>query len=431
MNLFSEHAGTGAHTSRAERAIAGLAATARRAFRCLPIALASLAIVAATASSAAAAGAIAPPRYDQRPETRALIAELVAEHGFARRDLAHLFAHARYQPRIVAAMSRPVLSPPKWYEYAPQFLSRERIDGGIEFWRANAATLARAQAEFGVPAEVIVAIIGVETFYGRNTGSYRVFDALTTLAFDYPRRGDFFRSELKQFLLLARDQKISPLLLKGSYAGASGLPQFMPGSVRAYAVDYDGDGRIDLSDEPSDAIGSVGNYLARHDWQPGGPVLAAARVDPSASEAVLRKLDGGVSERRPLDAWARDGVAGDRLPAEPGTDPVGLLMLEEADGPSYWLVFGNWYVLTRYNRSRLYATAVWRLAQALVAARGEAESAGPARPGATPSDTTPADATPADSTSPDARPPDAIPPHATPADATPAAGDPSAGDSAH
>jgi membrane-bound lytic murein transglycosylase B len=387
MILFTERAGTNARMPRA-RAIATFTAGARPALRCLLISLAAL--LAATAPVAAAAQAIAPQRYDQRPETREFITELVTEHGFSRRDLTHLFAHARYQPRIVAAMSRPVLAPPKWYEYAPQFLSRERIEGGLEFWRANAATLARAQGEFGVPAEVIVAIIGVETFYGRNTGSYRVFDALTTLAFDYPRRSDYFRNELKQFLLLARDQKISPLLPKGSYAGAAGLPQFMPGSVRAYAVDYDGDGRIDLSGEPADAIGSVGNYLARHDWKQGAPVLTAARVDPSASEALLRTLDGGVSERRPLEAWVRDGVGADVLPAYPGADPVGLLMLEEAEGFTYWLVFGNWYVLTRYNRSRLYATAVWQLAQGLVAARGEPSSTGPGRPEATPAAAAPA-----------------------------------------
>lgn len=373
-------------------------------------------MLVATALDAATSGA--PLRYDQRPETRAFIAELVAEHGFARRELVHLFAHARYQPRIVAAMSRPVLSPPKWYEYAPQFLNRERIDGGLEFWRANEEALARAQAEFGVPAEVIVAIIGVETFYGRNTGSYRVFDALTTLAFDYPRRSDFFRNELRQFLLLAREQGISPLVPKGSYAGATGLPQFMPGSVRAYAVDYDGDGRIDLSAEPADAIGSVGNYLARHDWQPGAPVLAQARVDPAGSEAVLRKLDGGVSERRPLDAWTRDGVGADPLPADPGSEPIGLLMLEEAEGPSYWLVFGNWYVLTRYNRSRLYATAVWRLAEALVSARGEATRTEiRTRPDAASSGGTPSNVRPSDTALP------------VPAPATSEV--PSAGDSAH
>jgi len=230
---------------------------------------------------------------------------------------ADLVARACFDER---KMPRPVLEPPKWYEYAPQFLSAERIDGGLEFWRANEATLARAESEFGVPAEVIVAIIGVETLYGRNTGRYRVFDALTTLAFDYPRRGDFFKNELKEFLLLARDQGVSPLEAKGSYAGASGLPQFMPGSVRAYAVDYDGDGRIDLSAEPADAIGSVGNFLAQHDWQRGAPVLAEARVDPAASEAVLRTLDGGLSERRPLEAWVRDGVSADQR-FDPGIAP--------------------------------------------------------------------------------------------------------------
>ena len=189
-------------------------------------------------------------------------------------------------------------------------------------------------------------------------------------------------------------------------------------------VDYDGDGRIDLSDDPADAIGSVGNYLARHDWRPGAPVLAAARIDPSASEAVLRTLDGGVSERRPLDAWARDGVGADVLPADPGADPVGLLMLEEADGPSYWLVFGNWYVLTRYNRSRLYATAVWQLAQALVAARGEAVSRRGGSPGHDPDryDAGRGDAGRGDAARGDA-PGDA-------ARTPPAAGDPSAGDSA-
>ncbi len=389
MTLFAEQAPTCAHSRRAQRSIVKRA----RALRCARWALKmSLAVLVVTALvGAGTAEAAVPLRYDQRPETRAFIAELVAEHAFGRRDLARLFSHARYQPRIVEAMSRPVLEPPKWYEYAPQFLSAERIDGGLEFWRANEATLARAESEFGVPAEVIVAIIGVETFYGRNTGRYRVFDALTTLAFDYPRRGDFFKNELKEFLLLARDQGISPLEAAGSYAGASGLPQFMPGSVRAYAVDYDGDGRIDLSAEPADAIGSVGNFLARHDWQPGAPVLAQARVDPAASEAVLRTLDGGLSERRPLEAWVRDGVSADALPADPGSDPVGLLMLEDVASPSYWLVFGNWYVLTRYNRSRLYATAVWQLAQALVAARTEAVHAEPPTVPAT----LPADAAPA------------------------------------
>lgn len=337
-----------------------------------------LALLALGAVPAAAGDA--PLRYDRRLETRAFIAELVAEYGFDRRELQRIFAQARYLPKVVAAMSRPMLAPPKWNEYAPQFLNPERIDAGLDFWRANATALARTRAEFGVPPEVIVAIIGVETHYGRNTGGYRVLDALSTLAFDYPRRADFFRNELKQFLLLTREAGVSPLVPRGSYAGAAGLPQFMPGSVRAYAVDYDGDGRIDLAGDPADAIGSVANFLARHDWQPGQPVLAPARIDPQAGDTVARKLDGGVSERRPLDAWARDGVNADPLPADLAPDPVGLLMLEETDGTSYWLAFANWYVLTRYNRSRLYATAVWQLAQALGTRRAEALRAEPNAP---------------------------------------------------
>jgi membrane-bound lytic murein transglycosylase B len=306
-----------------------------------------------------------PSDYAHRPEVRAFIAELVAGAGFDAHEMRRLFAQARYQPRVIAAISRPVLAPPKWYEYAPRFLEPERVDAGVAFWREHRDVLERARSEFGIPPEVIVAIIGVETYYGRNTGSYRVFDALTTLAFDYPRRAEFFRGELKQFLLLAREQRISPLVPKGSYAGAIGLPQFMPGNIRVYALDYDRDGHVDLAAGIDDAIGSVAHFLARHGWQPGQPVMTPARVDTEHPEAVLAKLDGGIAQRRPLAEWARDGVAGFAFPGELSADPVGLVMLEEANAPSYWLVFNNWYVLIRYNRSRLYASAVWQLAQEL------------------------------------------------------------------
>ena len=212
---------------------------------------------------------------------------------------------------------------------------------------------------------MVVAIIGVETYYGRNTGSYRVFDALTTLAFDYPRRAEFFRGELKQFLLLAREQGISPLAPKGSYAGAMGLPQFMPGSIRAYALDYDADGRVDLALGIADAIGSVAHFLARHGWQARQPVMTPARIEAVDPDIITRKLDGGIAERRSLAEWVSDGITGFAFPGDLSSDPVGLLMLEEEAGPTYWLVFNNWYVLTRYNRSRLYASAVWELAQAI------------------------------------------------------------------
>jgi membrane-bound lytic murein transglycosylase B len=342
------------------------------------------------ASAAPAAPATVPQSYAGRPDVSAFIDELVADYGFDARTLRRFFAKVRYQGSVINAMSRPVLEPPKWYQYAPQFLSGSRIDGGVAFWRANAATLERAQNEFGVPAEIVVAIIGVETFYGRNAGSYRVADALTTLAFDYPRRAEYFRKELKQFLLQTREQKISPFAPKGSYAGAQGLPQFMPSSLRDYAVDYDNDGKIDLAADVDDAVGSVANYLAWHGWQTGEPVMKPASIDVDKRDDIERMLDGGISDRRALESWQRDGVSvtgiresasGTRessgipesppgigesapsIPESPGADSVGVLMLEEEGEPSYWVVFNNWYVLTRYNRSRLYASAVWTLAQ--------------------------------------------------------------------
>ena len=303
---------------------------------------------------------------------RAFIDALVREEGFSRRKLTHWFHEVRYQPKIVEAMDRPIAAPPKWFEYAPQFLTSERIDGGVAFWRAHAGALARAEREFGVPPEIVVAIVGVETFYGRNVGRYRVIDALSTLAFDYPRRASFFRGELRHFLLLARDQGFSPLAPKGSFAGAFGVPQFMPGSVREYAIDYDGDGRIDLSASGDDAVGSVANYLARHDWLRGQPIWTKAVIAPSQRDAALRRLDGGISERRPLSAWNDDGIAAERLPDAMSPQPVGLLSLEVApdaegiaDGEDVRVVFPNFYVITRYNKSRLYAAAVTSLAEAV------------------------------------------------------------------
>jgi membrane-bound lytic murein transglycosylase B len=307
----------------------------------------------------------APADYAHRPEVRAFIERMSAEHGFSARGLRQLFAEARYQPQVVAAMTRPVVSPPKYYEFAPRFLDPARIDAGAEFWRAHVDALERAQRRFGVPPEIVVAILGVETYYGRNTGGYRVFDALVTLAFDYPRRADFFRGELEQFLLLAREQGISPLAPKGSYAGAIGLPQFMPGSIRAYALDFDDDGRIDLAKDADDAVGSVAHYLARHGWREDQPIMTPARVDAEDLDPVLRRFESGVAEPRSLAEWTRDGISGFSIPGDLAADPVGLLMLEAESGPTYWLVFPNWRVLTRYNHSRLYASVVWQLAQSL------------------------------------------------------------------
>jgi membrane-bound lytic murein transglycosylase B len=339
----------------------------------LSSALIGASVVSAATGAATKARDAATPLFGQRDDVRAFAAEVAAETGLDVRMVERWFAAARHQPKIVTAMDRPLLAPPKWFEYAPPFVSAERVDGGLKFWRANAEALARAEQQFGVPPEVIVAIIGVETFYGRVTGSYRVIDALATLAFDYPRRAPFFRGELKEFVVLAHEQGLSPLTPKGSFAGAMGMPQFMPGSYRRFAIDFDGDGRSDLWASTTDVIGSVANYLARHDWMPGQPVLLPAVVAPDLRDGVLRKVDGGISERRPLAAWAADGVAPARLPADFAAEPVGLLLLEENGigeaATSLWIACPNFYVITRYNRSRLYASAVWALAQRLRAAQ--------------------------------------------------------------
>jgi len=340
----------------------------------------------ATAKSPAPAAATG---YGARADVRAYAAELARDAGLPRRDVERWLAAAKFQPKIVELMDRPLLDPPKWFAYSTPFLAPARVDAGVQFWRDNARALAKAEEAYGVPPEIVVAIIGVETFYGRYTGSHRVIDALATLAFDYPRRAPFFRGELKEFLLLARDQDFSPLVPKGSYAGAMGLPQFMPGSYRRFAVDFDGDGHADLWRNPADVIGSVAHYLARHDWQRGQPVLAPAAVSSDAQSAVLRRLDGGISERRPLAAWRADGVdlrdaalppvaeavspqgrpEGEQAPERVSAEgsPVGLLLLEEsADGAtSLWIAYPNFYVITRYNKSRLYASAVWALGERL------------------------------------------------------------------
>ena len=333
---------------------------------------------AATAAGAQGGGAAREgTRYGTRADVVAFAREVAADTGLDRERVERWLAAARFQPRIVELMSRPIVDPPRWFEYSPPFLSAERVAAGVAWWKANEDALDRAQARFGVPPEVVVAIVGVETYYGRATGSHRVIDALATLAFDYPRRAPFFRGELKEFLLLAREQGFSPLSPRGSFAGAMGVPQFMPGSYRRYAVDFDGDARVDLWTGAADAIGSVANYLARHDWRPGESALAPARIAAGTRESVVRRLDGGMSERRPLDAWAADGVE-PALALEPVDEPVGLLLLEEAaDEASVWIALPNFYVITRYNRSPLYAMAVHDLAAA-IHARAFAEPPAPA-----------------------------------------------------
>ncbi|KAA6187498.1 lytic murein transglycosylase B [Thiohalocapsa marina] len=325
----------------------------------------------------------APPASYERGR-QAFIADMVDRHGFSPQTLDTLLAGARYQQAIVDAMDRPYEGRP-WREYRRLFLTPERIQGGIRFRRANADLLQQAQTTYGVPAEIITAIIGVETNYGRNLGRHRVLDALTTLGFSYPRRAEFFRGELEQLLLLSRDEGLDLTDALGSYAGALGKPQFIPSSYRNYAVDFDGDGRRDLWQSDADVIGSVGSYLARHDWQPGAPIAVPARlrdmppagitmVDkrPLAPQTTLARLAEAGVQPLAIDAGAGTDTGND---ADAGAafapDRRATLIELDGDGPEYWLGFDNFYAITRYNHSNLYAMAVLQLSRAIAQAGGE------------------------------------------------------------
>ena len=302
--------------------------------------------------------------YAHREDVRIYMRELVAEHGFAESELVDLFTQVKRQPRILEAIARPAERRLKWHEYREIFLKEPRISQGLEFWDANAMVLEQSHQRYGVPPEYIVAIIGVETRYGRITGSYRVVDALSTLAFDYPPRATFFRKELTEYLLLAREEGKSPLSLKGSYAGAMGYGQFIPSSYRAYAVDFDGDGLRDIWGNESDAIASVANYFARHGWEVDGSVIERVEVEGEAADELANeslKLTRTVAELQGLGVAMSDGVDPD--------EKVALFRMELASGSEYWLGHNNFYVITRYNHSRLYALAVYQLSQEIKARR--------------------------------------------------------------
>ena len=293
-----------------------------------------------------------------RDDVRAFEVEMEQKHGFDPVWLDSLLREARSVPRIIELMNRPAERVKPWHEYRAHFLTEQRISEGARFWEEHRARLEQIEQDSGVPARVIVAILGVETFYGRIKGSYRVIDALATLAFEYPPRSKFFTSELEQFLLLTREQNIDPLTATGSYAGAMGGPQFISSSYRAYAIDADGDGTVNLWDDWEDIIGSVANYFSRHGWRPGQPVFARLSGDPgewAMSEGL--RLDRNASELRDKGLDVDPGGEAD--------DEVMIFSLEEADGPRFLVGYRNFYVITRYNRSNKYAMAVFELGQAV------------------------------------------------------------------
>ena len=294
------------------------------------------------------------------PGIPAFIDDMVAKHQFRREELQQAFSLAEHRPDVIESISKPAILKP-WVEYRPNFINPQRIAGGTQFWKKYAAALTRAEQEYGVPQEIILGVIGVETLYGRNAGRYRALDALTTLAFDYPRRADFFRDELAQYLLLAREQGFDLLDIQGSYAGALGIPQFMPSSYRRYAVDFNGNGKIDLLNEPEDAIGSVANYLKQYGWHSGEPVALLSKVEDE-------QRIGAVGDARPYAAWRDAGVK----PLKNGfgdLPPGSLLDFTVESGKEYWLVFNNFNVIMRYNNSNYYAMSVYQLGEAIRRAR--------------------------------------------------------------
>lgn len=307
--------------------------------------------------------ALACADYSRSPQAAAFADEMAAQHGFTREEILQTLARAERQQSILDAIARPAEKAKPWKDYRRMFVTNDRIQLGVAFWREHAATLARAEREFGVPAQIIVAILGVETRYGRNMGSYRVLDALATLGFDYPPRAEFFRNQLVEFFLMTREQKLAPERVVGSYAGAMGYGQFMPSSFRKFAVDFDGDGRIDIINDIDDAIGSIANYLKGHGWQAGAPIVIKAGVPQPLPAGLLSET---LEPLTPVAEFRRRNVV--PLAALPDTTNAALFTVEADSGPEYWLGLNNFYVITRYNRSQMYALAAVQLGAEIAAA---------------------------------------------------------------
>lgn len=294
--------------------------------------------------------------YNQRSDVQQFINEMVEKHGFKRDELITEFNSAEKLDWVLEAIAKPAEKVLTWKDYRPIFVTSKRIRGGNKFLREHRETLQRAEKEFGVPAEIITAIIGVETYYGGRSGKTPVFDSLVTLGFDYPPRSPFFLSELEQFLLLTREENVDIKDVRGSYAGAMGMPQFISSSYRHYAIDFDGDGKRDLWNNTADVIGSVANYFSVHGWRPGEQVVIRARVNgPIEETRNMLKPHTRISELYSKGVIPETDVAND--------EKVTVITFKGKKGKEYWLGLDNFYVITRYNHSALYAMAVYQLSQ--------------------------------------------------------------------
>ncbi len=305
----------------------------------------------------------APAKVKLKPEVEKFIGQMVQQHQFDEGALRQILAQLKTNDGVVKAINAPATSKP-WYEFRNIFVTPTRTSAGVVFWNDNAEQLKRARDTYGVPEEIIVAIIGVESIYGKRTGSFRVVDALYTLAFEMPERAAYFRGEMEQFLLLTRENGMDPATVKGSFAGAIGMPQFMPTSYRRFAVDFDSDGKINLWENLPDIIGSVANYLHHFGWVADQPIVVPARLSGAEYKEIV---DKGFKPHLTLAQMLPKGVE----PTEtvPSELVAGLFTMEIEQGQEYWLAFNNFYVITRYNRSKNYALAVFQLANAIARER--------------------------------------------------------------
>ena len=305
--------------------------------------------------------------YLQRTEVREFIDELTAKHGFERDRLERWFSSARYSPAVERYMQPPIaFGQRNWFDYRARYLDDARVQSGALFMHSHRTAMERAQREFGVPPEIIAAIIGVETHYGRVTGNFRTLDALVTLSFDYLRRAEYYRQQLTEFFLLVREQKSDPLAIKGSFAGALGLPQFMPGSIRRHAVDFDGDGRVDLTTSAADAIGSVASFLVAHGWQRDVPIVFDAMADEATVDALGRGINATVTWSDALAAGVEGNIS---LPLDAQVLVIDLPVLNAGEVERLYRVGTvNFSAVLHYNRSYFYASAVVELSRAIAEA---------------------------------------------------------------
>lgn len=297
-----------------------------------------------------------------KPEVKTFIDKMVKEHHFDKAQLTQWFSQITMQPEVLAAIQKPAEAL-SWERYRSLFLTESRVSEGVTFWKQHAASLKKAETHYGVPAEIIVAILGVETAYGKNIGKYKVLDSLATLGFYYPKRSPFFLSELEHFLLLAREQKWDPTQIKGSYAAAMGFPQFIASSYRKFAVDATGNGKKDLFGNPEDAIGSIANYFKQHGWQARAPIALPAACGTSSPDFVAKSHNP--LPQHTLSHLATQGIAPRAQTTLPPTTRFALIALGNEQKPDFWLGGHNFYVITRYNHSSLYAMAVYHLSQKL------------------------------------------------------------------